>query len=155
MSLSKSNCLYSNNCLHFFKVHCSIVVPEISLWEKLKYYRKWYFNMSNSHILSNILYSFSIVFSVLITALCFTRINFPNSDEHWWSDSFNWFPILDSFAMIFSVSSSAMYYCIRTPKKSSTHWSPIFSSWYCQYQVLYQNVSQIKIRCTLVIWFFK
>jgi hypothetical protein len=24
MSLSKSKCSYLNNCLHFFKVHCSI-----------------------------------------------------------------------------------------------------------------------------------
>ncbi len=33
MSLSKSNCCYSNNCLHFFKAHCSIIFEAIeSFW---------------------------------------------------------------------------------------------------------------------------
>jgi hypothetical protein len=32
MSLSKSKCWYSNNCLHFLKVRCSIFIPSVKLF---------------------------------------------------------------------------------------------------------------------------
>ena len=36
MSLSKSKYWYSNNCLHLFKVHCSVGICDYSLRQKLK-----------------------------------------------------------------------------------------------------------------------